>query len=920
MGLTEGRAEDGDVEDLSARFDMEMPASAETTQRSRSHMSTVREETLHNVEDLETELLKFYGSLGGHKVKILIDSGSTGDFVSTSFVRRHKLHSVSLAKQTSVAMANGAKERIKRRLDGVKLQIQTYAQRISPKILDNLGYDLILGKPWLSLMNPAIDWHSNVVSFWYGGINHELHGQQQPDAAAAFLISHLQVKRAARKGAELYLVHVDQAEDVSAGAAEAAAASSSSAAAGPAGPEHQLNVVDGELPSLIKEFADVFPDKLPKELPPKREVDHKIELEPGSQPTARPTYRMSYTELDELKLQVQELLEAGFIQPSKSPFGAPVLFVKKKDGTMRMCVDYRALNKVTIKNRYPLPRIDELFDRLQGATVFSKIDLRSGYHQVRIDQADVHKTAFRTRYGHFEFRVLPFGLTNAPATFMALMHDVFRELLDDFVIVFLDDILVYSKNEAEHEEHLRRVLELLRQHKLYGKLSKCDFFKEEIEFCGHVVGKYGVRTAKDKVESILSFPQPDNVSALRSFLGLANYYRRYVKDYATIATPLHELTKITKEWTWDTLERRAFKELQVALSTAPTLILPDPTKPFVVTTDASGYALGAVLSQDRGNGLQPVAFISRKLIPAEQNYPTHEREMLAGVYAMKTWRHYLESQLPFEWRTDHAGLRYLETQPNLNRRQARWMETLQTFQFTVVYTPGKDNPVADALSRRADYMDEPQVTTQRSEELNAVSTATIGRRFLKRVSEGYTSDPVAEHIMELCSESEGHPPYEVDTGGLLWIYQAGDQRRLYIPDADGLRQELLYEFHDSPSGGHLGRDKTVAALQTAYFWPGLARDAADYVATCDTCQQVKPSSQRPSGLLQPLPTPTVKWEQVSMDLITGLPMTEKHHDAIFTVVDRLSKMAYFLPTTTDCDATELAELFVERIVAVHGVP
>ena len=286
---------------------------------------------------------------------------------------------------------------------------------------------------------------------------------------------------------------------------------------------------------------------LPAGLPPSREVDHKIELVPGSRPTSRPTFRMSASELAELKKQLEELVKAGFIQPSKSPFGAPILFVKKKDGTMRMCVDYRALNEITVKNKYALPRVDELFDRLQGSRFFTKIDLRSGYHQIRIDPADVPKTAFRTRYGHFEFLVLPFGLTNAPATFMHLMNETFRAQLDDSVIVFLDDILIYSKTLEDHERHVRVVLDILRREKLYAKESKCELFQTEVEFLGHFVGRDGIRMMENKVKGVQEWPTPTKATHVRSFLGTAGYYRRFIKDFSSIAAPLTELTKDVRD-------------------------------------------------------------------------------------------------------------------------------------------------------------------------------------------------------------------------------------------------------------------------------------------------------------------------------------------------------------------------------------
>ena len=282
------------------------------------------------------------------------------------------------------------------------------------------------------------------------------------------------------------------------------------------------------LKEILKDYKDVFPEKLPTGLPPKRSLDHRIDLEPGAQPTYRPDYKKSLPEYDEMKRQITEMLESGEIQPSVSPSGAPVLFVKKQDGSLRMCIDYRALNKQTIKNKYPLPRIEEMLDRLGKAKYFTKLDLRSGYHQIRVAEEDIYKTAFSTRYGHYEFLVMPFGLTNAPATFQTLMNDIFRPFLDRFVMVYLDDILIYSDSPEEHAEHIRKVLDLLRKNKLYCKESKCEFFKTEVAFLGHVISGEGVKADPRKVQAVVDWPQPENVKQVRSFLGLANYYRRYV--------------------------------------------------------------------------------------------------------------------------------------------------------------------------------------------------------------------------------------------------------------------------------------------------------------------------------------------------------------------------------------------------------
>ncbi|KAA0054785.1 pol protein [Cucumis melo var. makuwa] len=448
---------------------------------------------------------------------------------------------------------------------------------------------------------------------------------------------------------------------------------------------------------VVRDYPDVFPEELPG-LPPHREVEFAIELEKSTVPISRAPYRMAPAELKELKVQLQELLDKGFIRPSVSPWGAPVLFVKKKDGSMRLCIDYRELNKVTVKNRYPLPRIDDLFDQLQGATVFSKIDLRSGYHQLRIKDGDVPKTAFRSRYGHYEFIVMSFGLTNAPAVFMDLMNRVFREFLDTFVIVFIDDIFIYSKTEVEHEEHLRMVLQTLRDNKLYAKFSKCEFWLKQVSFLGHVVSKAGVSVYPAKIEAVTGWTRPSTVSEVCSFLGLAGYYRRFVENFSRIATPLTQLTRKGAPFVWSKACEDSFQNLKQKLVTTPVLTVPDGSGSFVIYSDASKKGLGCVLMQQG----KVVAYASRLLKSHEQNYSTHDLELAAVVFALKIWRHYLYGE-KIQIFTDHKSLKYFFTQKELNMRQRRWLELVKDYDCEILYHPGKANVVADALSRKVSH-------------------------------------------------------------------------------------------------------------------------------------------------------------------------------------------------------------------------
>ncbi|GJT30540.1 putative reverse transcriptase domain-containing protein [Tanacetum coccineum] len=390
---------------------------------------------------------------------------------------------------------------------------------------------------------------------------------------------------------------------------------------------------------IVRDFPEVFPEDLPG-LPPTRQVEFQIDLIPGAAPVARAPYRLAPSEMKELSEQLKELSDKGFIRPSSSPWGAPVLFVKKKDGSFRMCIDYRELNKLTVKNRYPLPRIDDLFDQLQGSSVYSKIDLRSGYHQLRVRsgyhsvwvrEEDIPKTAFRTRYGHYEFQVMPFGLTNAPAVFMDLMNRVCKPYLDKFVIVFIDDILIYSKNKQEHEEHLKLILELLKKEELYAKFSKCEFWIPKVQFLGHVIDSQGIHVDPAKIESIKDWASPKSPTEIRQFLGLAGYYRRFIEGFSKIAKPMTKLTQKKVKFEWGDKQEAAFQLLKQKLCSAPILALPEGSEDFIAYCDASKKGLGAVLMQRE----KVIAYASHQLKIHEKNYMTHDLELGAVVFALK---------------------------------------------------------------------------------------------------------------------------------------------------------------------------------------------------------------------------------------------------------------------------------------------
>ncbi|WVZ89946.1 hypothetical protein U9M48_036291, partial [Paspalum notatum var. saurae] len=599
---------------------------------------------------------------------------------------------------------------------------------------------------------------------------------------------------------------------------------------------------------VVCDFPDVFPEEL-LGLPPDRDVEFCIDLVPGTAPVSKRPYRMAPDELKELKIQLQEQLDKWFIRPSSSPWGCPALFVEKKDqGGKRLCLDYRPLNAVTVKNKYPIPHIDILFDQLAGAKVFSKIDLRSGYYQIKIGKEDIPKTAFSTRYGLYEYLVMSFGLTNAPAFFTYMMNSVFMNELDKFVVVFIDDILIYSKDEKEHEEHLRIVLARLREHKLYAKFSKCAFWLKEVGFLGHVLSEKGVAVDPSKVEAVLNWKQPESVTGIRSFLGLAGYYRRFIKDFSKIAKPMTSLTKKNVKFIWSPKCEEGFQELKKFLTTAPVLAQPDVTKPFDVYCDASGQGLGCVLMQEG----RVIAYASRQLRKHEANYPTHDLELAAVVHALKIWRHYLLGNTCHIY-TDHKSLKYIFTQPELNMRQRRWLELIKDYDLEIHYHPGKANVVADALSRRAHCnviearptarcweMDKIEMPTKQLVELYSL---IIEPTIKDLVIAAQKQDPGMAHICEAIDE-EKKACFTLDDQGVLWF-----KNRLVVPKDMELRKKILDEAHTSVLTMHPGSNKMYQDLKQKFWWTRMKREIAKYVSECDVCKRVKADHLKPGGML-----------------------------------------------------------------------
>jgi hypothetical protein len=644
------------------------------------------------------------------------------------------------------------------------------------------------------------------------------------------------------------------------------------------------------LEELLSTFSSIFTE--PTGLSPQRARDHNIVLKTGALPVAVRPYRYPAAHKDELERQCAVMIEQGIVWRSDSTFSSPVLLVKKPDGSWRFCVDYQALNTLTVKDTFPIPVVDELLDELHGACFFTKLDLRSRYHQVRMRPADIHKTAFRTHDGLYEFLVMAFGLCNAPATFQALMNDVLRPFLRRFVLVFFDDILIYSRTWVDHLCHLRVVFGALHQHQLFVKKSKCAFAASSVTYLSHVVSAAGVAMDSAKVQAVRDWQQPRSAQAVRDFLGLAGYYRKFVHNYDTIAAPLTALLK-KDGFAWSPDAAALFSALKAAVTSASVLSMPDFSKTFVVECDASSHGFGAVLVQDS----HLVAFFNRPVAPWHQALAAYERELIGLVQAVRHLRPYLWGRR-FEVKTDHYSLKYLLDQRLSTIPQHHWVGKLLGFDFTVEYKPGHTNAVADALSRR----DTP--------EAGSVLLLSDPRfDFLDRLRQAHASDPALVALHDAISSGSKSLSWAI-TDGL--VHYGG---RLYLPLDSPLLQEVLQAVHGE---GHEGIQRTLHRLRCDFHFPNMKSVVQDLVRACTLCQRNKPEHLHPTGLLLPLPVPQGVWSDIAMDFVEALPRV-RGKSVILTVVDRFSKYAHFIPLAHPNSAETVAQSSTE-VVRLHGIP
>ena len=502
--------------------------------------------------------------------------------------------------------------------------------------------------------------------------------------------------------------------------------------------------------------------------------------------------------MDELQVQPAELLRRGFIEPSKSPYGAPVFFVKRANGSLRMVCDWRDLNRITIKNQACLPNIDDLFDAVHGSTYFTKLDLWSGYNQIRFEETAFPKTAINTPFFHFQFTVMGFGLTNAPATFQTLMNTIFQPYLRKFVVVFLDNILIFRKSWKDHFDHLRIVLNTLRSHELYCKPSKCEFGISDVLFLGHHINRSYISPDPEKIKGLRNWPVRVSVTNVsQQFLGFGNYFRRFFDHFLSIAEPLEALTGKHVRFEWNKSRQQAFETLKLALLDAPVLRLADVNQDFRVKTDGSDFAVACVLLQQADDqSWHTVSYVSRKLSSAERNYTAAERESLAVVYALRCWRIYLFYH--FHLYTDNMGVVYLRTKPNLTGREARWIDFLADYDYTVHHKPGRVN-MADPLSRRLDL------------ELNGIEfSLDVLQDTAKQVLAGYEYDcelsPIIKR-MTTCTDDAMLKRYPWNSTETRRYLITANDARLCIPQGP-VRLQLPKENHDCLTVGHPGRGRT----------------------------------------------------------------------------------------------------------------
>ena len=665
-------------------------------------------------------------------------------------------------------------------------------------------------------------------------------------------------------------------------------------------------------------------------------IRHKIPTG-SAQPIKQPLRRLPVHMNEEAEEQIQDMLKKDVIQLSSSHWASGIVMVQKKDGSKRFCVDYRRLNDVTLKDAYPLPRIDASLDQLSGAQWFSCLDLNAGYWQVEVEEQDRQKTAFASRQGLFEFKVMPFGLCNSPATFERLMETIQAGLNWKICLIYLDDI-VTGRTFEEMIKNLDQVLEKLSEAGLKLKARKCHLFKQEVEFLGHIISHEGIKTDPKKTEVVRTWPKPETVHSLRSFLGFCSYYRRFIPDFAGIAKPLHRLTEKGVAYVWTDECSNAFESLKQKMAKAPVLAHPDFSQRFILDTDASDLAIGAVLSQKIDGQEHVIAYASRTLTKSERRYCVTRKELLALVHFVKYFRHYLYGK-PFTARTDHGSLRWLMNFKNPEGQIARWIEVLSSYDMKIEHRPGRLHRNADGLSRipckQHGNHDEEQLTHGIACPVTE-ETQDPGVADIKRIQE---DDPDITEVKAWVNAGEKPGYKEISSGGYflktLWnmwsCLSIKDDllvRKYDTPGRDEIkwqaivplsfRRVVLKFSHDVKSAGHLGMKKTLSKIRQRYYWPGLENDVRAYIAGCEKCMKHKGPIPKKRAPMQ-ITRSGYPMERIAVDILGEFPMTENGNKYILVIGDYFTKWKECFPMP-NMEAVTVARILVNEIVSRFGVP
>lgn len=856
----------------------------------------------------------------------MIDTGATSSFINRKFVEKHDLPTTQKEKEVPVKDVDGRPLGTISEEVQAQLTIGRHNKEITLDVAPIGNHPLILGLPWLQQHNPTINFEQNRVVF-----ASEQCANECLDAAP-------DVK--GRTDGKPYTPPIDNQVYDEEDLEELIAAIEESQEPRPRNISAHIaarHAIEEKRPEEIvppeyHDFLDVFDETACNAMPPHRDYDLAIDIVPGSiLPKPSGLYPMSDADNKELRDWLDDMEAKGFIQKSKSPIAAPCFYVPKKDGKKRLVMDWRKLNEITVKDQFPLPRTDETMDLLRGSKMFSRFDLRNRYNLIRIKKGDEWKTAFKTRWGLFEFKAMHFGLCNAPAVFQRFMNNVLAPVLDITATNYLDNTLSFAKEVIPHIKTNRTILSQFRKHQLFCRAKKCEFHVKETEWLGVHVNENRFRMDQWKTEAITEWKVPKNVTDVRSFLGFVNFYRRFIKDFAKMARPLHDLEKKDTVFQWGHSQQEAFDKIKAAVTTAPVLAHPDPAKPYIVETDASNYAYGAILSQKQAGGKEhPVAFLSKSLSPAERNYDIYDKEMLAVVKALEHWKMYLQgTEDPLGIITDHKNLVYFQNSRITNQRQARWADLLTHYNYTIGYRPGIKSGIPDTLSRRSDLRSEEGDETNKNQQIfdqaafASIATLYISdARLIDLIKEALDKDQDLKAIIAFFNADPTSTPSEIRKAMKDFTFEDRILYRLgkvYVPNNAEIKRKILELYHDSAIAGHPGQAKTLELVSRGYYWPSQKAYVNTYVEECDPCQRNKNQHAKEHGLLKPLPIPNGPWQSVSYDLITELPESGGY-TAILVALCRLTKQAHFIKTRTEVDTEGVVDLLKENVWKLHGFP